>query len=142
LQTVTLSHDGDAPPGKLWEIAANYDLIAVIMRGIISFDGLPSGTAQTGVSFEVMGSLFGKFPAQPYRMEVPECDAARRILRTHEKGAGVTSWRQTLRIELPEGCRLIDQIEIDAGLVTPLFALRARFLYRNRHKPRLRLLAS
>jgi hypothetical protein len=74
-------------------------------------------------------------------MEVLECDDARHILRSSEKGAGVKSWRHTLSItETPEGCRLTDQIEIDAGLLTPLFVIWAKYLYRARHKPRLRLL--
>ena len=34
----------------------------------------------------------------------------------------------------------MDRIEIDAGLMTPVFAAWARYLYRARHAPRVKLL--
>ena len=41
---------------------------------------------------------------------------------------------------MPGGSRLTDRIEIDAGLLTPLFVMWARYLYKARHKPRMRML--
>ena len=113
------------------------------MKGLVSFDGLPSGKTSTGHKFDVMVSLFGKLPKQPYFMEVVECDDQNMVLRSSEHGAGVKEWRHTLRVIKTEtGSRLIDRIEIDAGLLTRAFALWAKFLYSARHKPRLRLLQS
>lgn len=141
MQTVTLTHDYPVASEALWQIVTDYAALATVMEGIVSFEGLPAGRTKTGQVCDVQVSLFGKLPAQPYRMEVLECDDARHVLRSCEKGAGVKSWRHTLTLEqTPQGCRLTDRIEIEAGLLTPLFALWARYLYRARHKPRLRLL--
>lgn len=108
------------------------------MTGIASFKGLPTGRTKTGQTLNVMVSLFGKFPDQPYAMEILECDDDRMILRSSEHGAGVKSWRHTLTVtETESGSRLRDHIEIDAGLMTSVFALWAKYLYGARHKPRL-----
>lgn len=111
------------------------------MARLATFEGLPTGRTATGQTMNVMVSLFGKLPKQPYYMEILACDDERMILRTFEQGAGVKSWRHTLTVtETPSGSRLTDSIEIDAGLMTPIFALWAKYLYSARHKPRLKLL--
>jgi len=143
IRIVDLSHDYPAPPEQLWALATDYAALARVMDGIVHFDGLPEGRTRTGQSFSVTVSLFGKLPAQPYHLEVLECDDDAWILRSSERGAGVKSWNHTLRVTATDsGSRLSDHIEIDAGLLTPLFALWARYLYRARHKPRLALLAA
>ncbi|MXQ08470.1 hypothetical protein GQ651_11495 [Alphaproteobacteria bacterium GH1-50] len=114
-----------------------------VTEGIVAFEGLPDGRTRTGQSIDVDVSLFGKLPKQAYHMDVLECDDAEMILRSVEKGAGVKSWRHTLSITPYEGGSVLtDTIEIEAGLLTPLFAAWARYLYNARHQPRLRLLES
>ena len=141
MRTVKVVNKYNATPEQLWMLATDYDALGEIMQGIASFEGLPSGRTQTGQKLNVMVSLFGKLPSQPYAMEVLECDDARMILRSSEHGAGVKSWHHTLTVsETETGSRLTDNIEIDAGLMTPVFALWAKYLYSARHKPRLKLL--
>jgi hypothetical protein len=141
MRTVKVVNEYDATPEQLWMLVTDYDALGEVMQGIASFEGLPSGRTKTDQKLDVMVSLFGKLPSQPYTMEVLECDDARMILRSSEHGAGVKSWHHTLTVsETETGSRLTDKIEIDAGLMTPVFALWARYLYRARHKPRLKLL--
>ena len=141
MQTIRLTHDYPAPPGRLWALVTDYGALADVMQGLASFEGLPSGRTRTGQRFEVMVRLFGKLPPQPYVMEVLQCDDAGRILRSAEHGMGVRTWRHTLRVtEVPGSSRLSEVIEIDAGWRTPVFAAWVRFMYGARHRPRLRLL--
>lgn len=141
MKTVHLSHDYPVSPERLWALATDYDALARVMEGVVAFEGLPSGRVREGEKVEVMVSLFGKLPKQPYSMEVLECDDSRMVLRSLEKGAGVKAWRHRLTVvPIEQGSRLTDRIEIEAGLLTGLFALWARYLYGARHKPRLRLL--
>lgn len=143
MSTISLVHNYPVSADKLWNLVVDYDALHQVMKGIISFDGLPNGRAQTGHQINVMVSLFGRLPKQPYYMEILECDDQRRIMRSSEKGAGVKSWFHTLSVETtPEGSRLAESISIDAGLLTPLFTAWAGYLYRARHKPRLRLLGA
>jgi hypothetical protein len=141
MKTIRLTHDYDAPAADLWALAIDLDALQEVMRGLIAFDGLPSGRVHTGQSCSVMVSLFGRLPAQPYHMDVLECNDDAMILRSSEHGAGVKSWHHTLSVQdTPSGSRLIDVIEIDAGWLTWLFATWAKFLYSKRHAPRVRML--
>lgn len=141
MKTVTLTHHYKSPARDVWALATNYGVLAEVMRGLITFTGLPEGRTYTGQSVTVMVSLFGKLPPQPYHMEVLECDDQAMILRSAERGAGVKSWQHTLQVmETEDGCSLSDRIEIDAGWLTTPFAWWARYLYKKRHAPRLRLL--
>lgn len=141
MSTISLVHDYPVSADALWNLVIDYDALHEVMKGIITFDGLPSGRAQTGHQINVMVSLFGRLPKQPYYMEILECDDQRRVMRSSEKGAGVKSWLHTLSVETtPEGSRLAESINIHAGLLTPLFTAWAGYLYHARHKPRLRLL--
>ncbi|WP_298938503.1 SRPBCC family protein [uncultured Ruegeria sp.] len=143
MRIVTVQNDYPVSASRLWALATDYASLSEVMEGLVSFEGLPAGRTQTGQRLEVMVSLFGKLPSQPYRMEVLECDNQRMILRSSERGAGVKTWLHSLSVtEIESGSRLHDRIEIDAGMLTPVFALWARYLYRARHKPRLRLLES
>jgi hypothetical protein len=141
MKTVTIIHEYAASADAVWELVTDYQALAEVMEGVVAFDGLPKGRTKTGQSIEVKVSLFGKLPTQPYLMEVLECSDETMTLRSSERGAGVKSWKHTLTVfPIEAGCRLQDHIVIDAGLMTPLFALWARYLYRARHKPRLRML--
>lgn len=141
MRTVSLEHDYPVAAARLWSLVTDYDALSEVMKGIASFEGLPSGRTHTGQKMDVMVSLFGKLPKQPYHMEVVECDDQNMILRSSERGAGVKAWQHKLTVtEAETGSRLHDKIDIDAGLLTPVFALWARYLYGARHKPRLRML--
>ena len=138
MSIVKVVHDYPVPAETLWAVVTDYDALREIMKGIVDFEGVPTGRAHTGQKMNVMVSLFGKLPKQPYYIEVLECDNARRIMRSSEKGAGVESWLHTLTVEdTPNGSRLIESIEVKAGILTPIFSLWAKYLYNARHGPRL-----
>ncbi len=142
MKTVRLEHEYASPAKDVWALATDLDALGKVMDGIVTFEGLPSGRVYQGQKIAVQVSLFGKLPPQPYFMEVLECDDDAMILRSLETGAGVKSWRHTLTVEPQQsGSRLRDVIEIDAGWMSWLFAAWARFLYRKRHEPRVRMLA-
>lgn len=139
--TVTLSHDYPYPAPEVWAVATDLDHLKTVTEGLLVFRGLPSGEIFQGQHIRVEVSLFGKLPFQPYEMNVVSFDTAGMRFQSHEIGAGVKSWCHTLRVVPTEdGSRIEEQIEIDAGILTPLFAAWARFLYRRRHAPRLRIL--
>ena len=141
MRVVTLTHDYPFPASKVWEIATSYSALATVTAGRLRFRDLPQGRTFTGQHMVVQVSLFGLLPWQPYEMTVLSCDDTQRVLRSSERGAGVERWDHTVHVEeTATGCRLRDHIEIEAGALTPLFALWARYMYGARHKPRLRLL--
>lgn len=140
-QVVETAHDYPVAPELLWDVAIDWRRLGEVNRGMVTQIGLPEGRFTAGQRLEIAVSAFGLLPAKPYVIEILECDDARRTMISREHGAGVKSWNHEMRVEAtPEGCRLLDRIEIDAGVLTRAFAAWARLLYRRRHKPRLRML--
>lgn len=140
-QTVKLSHDYCYSPAQLWAIVIDYGYLTEVMHGLVSFTGMPEGVTEIRQKVNVKTSLFAKLPAQDYYMEILECDHESMTVRSFEKGSGVKSWRHSFRVvKTDRGCRLIDEIVIDAGLMTWLFCIWARYMYRARHEPRLHIL--
>lgn len=140
-RTIDLVHRYPHSPDLVWLVAIDLDHLARIASGKVTFRRLPKGRIFKGQVIDVEVSLFGAMPFQPYRMEVTDFDPVAKRFRSSEKGAGVKSWRHSLQVfEDGGGARVEESIEIDAGLLTPLFCRWAQFLYASRHKPRLDIL--
>ncbi|MCF2872387.1 SRPBCC family protein [Octadecabacter sp. G9-8] len=140
--TVDLYHQYDASPDAVWDVATDFAAFADVMDGIVTFTGMPTeGRCETGQVFDVQVRLFGKLPPQDYHMEVEFCDDTARVFQSRERGAGIKRWDHRLTVQPHgNGAQLHDHIEIDAGVLTPLYRLWAKFVYSKRHKPRLALL--
>jgi hypothetical protein len=138
---VDLIHEYPYPARLVWDVVTDLGFLKEVTSGLVAFRGLPSGKITLGQKIEVEVSLFGWLPYQAYRMELVEVDVRDHHFRSVESGAGVKSWTHRLRLEdTATGCRLIEKIEIDAGLITPAFRAWATFLYKRRHAPRLEIL--
>ncbi len=139
--TVKLSHEYPFSAEHVWAVATDLDHLQTVTRGLLEFRDLPSGQIHDGQHIKVQVSLFGKLPYQPYEMTVVTCDQATMSFQSEEVGAGVKSWRHVLTVVPTDtGSRIEEEITIDAGIATRVFATWARFLYRKRHMPRLRIL--
>lgn len=141
--TVSLTHDYPYPAHMVWDVATSFDHLKTVTNGLIAFRNLPAGRLYNGQHILVDVSLFGRLPYQPYEMNVLALDDHARTFQSSEVGAGVKSWCHDLRVvETGTGSRIEETIEIDAGLLSPLFGTWARFMYRKRHAPRLAILAA
>lgn len=141
VSSISLSHLYDAPADVVWALVTDLDALAVVNHPRIVMTGLPQGRIYQGQRLEVLVSVFGFLPKQPYAMEVVACDDTERQFQSREHGAGVKSWEHRLKVlETAAGCRIDETIVLDAGWLTPLFAAWARHLYKARHPARLRLL--
>lgn len=143
-QLVKLEHEYQQNARQVWHVATNIQYFEKIMRGLVSFRGLPKAPLHEGQVLQLQVSLFGILPYQPYHINIVTFDEDKMQFCSMEKGVGVHLWRHELRV-MPNGddsgCKIIEQIEIDAGVSTPIFVLWAQFLYKKRHPRRLSLLA-
>lgn len=140
-RVVDLEFEYSYPPDLLWKIVTGLGHLEEVTSGLLSFRGLPKGRIAEGDLLDVEVSILGITPYQPYRMEVVSLNDRERSFQSSERGAGVKSWKHHLKVEPTEhGSRLVEQIAIDAGLMTPVFSAWARYLYKRRHKPRLAIL--
>ena len=144
-QVVRLVHRYDAPPDRVWASAVDLADLRAVCAGLVTFDDrVPrTGRIRQGDVFETAARLFGRLPAQEYRMEVAELSDEAMTFRSEESGAGVERWSHRLRV-VPDGtgARLEEEITLEAGALTPLMALWARLLYGVRGRRRRALLAA
>ncbi len=141
MKTIRLSHIYPHSPRQVWQVATDLDCLNEAVPGLLSFEGMPSGAIHKGQVVDVKVSMFSVLPAQPYRMELIAFDDNKMWFNSNEVGMGVTHWQHSLQV-LPhaQGAELIDEIEIEAGWRTALIAAWARFMYKQRHVPRLKML--
>lgn len=140
VRVVHLTHDYEYDANLVWSIVTDYQHLETVMQGLASFKGLPDGQLVEGQKLNVDVSLFGKLPFQPYFMSVEHCDNSAFKFVSLEHGAGVQLWCHSLSVIRDSsgiGCQIIEDIEIEAGLLTPIFVLWARYMYKARHKRRL-----
>ncbi len=128
-------------PDTVWEHATLWPNLALTSFDAVSYEGLPECRMQTGqvVAYRVAGGV----PRQefPWIVRLLEVDHAERVMRTDESGGPIRVWRHTLTVRpYGAGCRLVDDVRMDAGVLSPLAWLHARGLYRRRHARRERLL--
>lgn len=143
MKTVIIRNTYDVPAEQLWKAATNYGDLDKVAGSAVSFQGLPDGEFSQGQSISVTISLLGLLPRQDYHIAILERDDINRILRSSERGAGVNIWNHTMAVsDHADGSLLTDTVEVEAGWLTIPAALWAKYLYRSRHKPRLRVLAS
>lgn len=122
--TVQISHDYPYTAAQVWDVATDLDHLRTVTKGLLEFRDLPNGQIFEGQHIKVQVSLFGKLPFQPYEMTVALLDHSKMTFQSHEIGAGVKFWRHTLRVCSNDmGCRVEETIEINAGILTPIFAV-------------------
>ncbi|MGM0585542.1 MAG: hypothetical protein ACQEUZ_12930 [Pseudomonadota bacterium] len=136
------SHEYRLPARVLWEHATLWPNLMLTSLDAIDYSGLPQGRMQTGqvVSYKVRGGL----PLHEFEWvaRLIEVDHARMIMRTQEHGGPITTYRHTLSVVGTErGCRMTDDLEIEAGLLTVPAWLNAWLMHRRRHARRETLLA-
>lgn len=141
-RTVILRHDYATSAQEVWRVATDFACFAQAMKGVATFEGMPeTGRLQKGQKLAVKVRLFGRLPPMDYHMEVVELDNEHHRFKSIEHGGNVRRWEHTLTVsETEDGACLTDHIVIDAGLATPMMTFWAKFVYKKRHAPRLRML--
>lgn len=80
--------------------------------------------------------LFGFLPFSRHHLHVAGIDESKRVLSSREHGGLISAWNHDIEV-LPIDavtCRYRDRIEIEAGIVTTLVVLYARWFYRTRQR--------
>jgi len=78
----------------------------------------------------------GVLPLWRHQIAIVDLDDERRTLATEETAVVLRRWRHRISVA-PEGaaeCRYVDEIELDAGALTPVAALLVRGFFRWRQR--------
>ena len=80
--------------------------------------------------------LFGFLPFSRHHLHIASIDESTRTLSSREFGGLITTWNHDIEVVPIDAvtCRYRDWIEIDAGIMTPVISLYARWFYRMRQR--------
>jgi hypothetical protein len=132
-----ISTDLDAPPAAVWEAVKWLDTFRYVTRGVLGYrvtEGTPDDLREEMV---VRGRLyfFHVLPAWTHSIRVVRVDEQAREILTSENGGPVENWGHLIRVQHgpePGRSRYTDQIDIRAGVLTPLVWAYAHVFYRYR----------
>ncbi len=108
-----------------WRVLARRDTFLYATRGAfgyaVSADRWPEELHE-GQEIQIRILFFRSIPAWRHHVRLVRVDEGRREILSQERGGFIRAWNHRIRIE-PENtvrCRYTDEIEIRAGIVTPL----------------------
>ena len=124
------------PADVAWDRVKRTDTLRYVTRGLLGFrpDGeIPERLAE-GETYTMRLLFFGVVPAWRHEIHIVRLDEETHEIRTEERGGPVRSWRHRIAVD-GEGwgsTRYLDEIEIAAGVLTPLVWFYAHLFYRYR----------
>lgn len=132
----TTSSNFPASADQVWSLVKQSSTLLYVTRGLLGFagaDGFPREWRQ-GARIDTRLLFFGVLPGWRHQLTVIEVSEAKRELFTEEGGGVVQVWNHRITVEAREGphCRYTDEVEVGAGLLTPLVWLYAKLFYRYR----------
>ncbi len=121
---------------KVWAAAKQSATLIFVTHGLLGFSGAEKMPPEwyPGAVFQTRFWFFHILPAWwKHRLEVTQVDENRKQITSHECGGMIRVWNHTIQIEpSSEGCNYCDELEIEAGWLTPVVWLYANLFYRYR----------
>ncbi|OUS27074.1 hypothetical protein A9Q99_17900 [Gammaproteobacteria bacterium 45_16_T64] len=143
---VIVSSAFQAPAELIWTLVKKSATLVYVTKGVLAFTGSSTFPEQWQQGHTVDSSLrfFGWLPGWRHQITFVKIDDDQRILSTNEGGGLVSVWNHQIRVVADaEGIsRYVDEVDIRAGIVTPLVWGYAQCLYRYRQWRWKSLLAS
>jgi hypothetical protein len=140
MMTVRVQSVFECPPEKVWAelqtSAVHREIIRPLMRfHALDAPGAPERWSQ-GSTYRFRCYLFGVIPLGVHTILIERIDPVALEIQSREHEALVRHWDHLIRIRpTPDGHALYsDEIEITAGLLTPLVWAFAQWFYRHRQR--------
>lgn len=125
---------------RAWAAVQKISLLQEVVQPLIEIRPLPDEQLPkhwaTGQTVRCRLFLFRLIPLGVRTLHFERVDSATREIATREHDRLVRRWDHRIRVTpLNDAtCKYSDEIEIEAGLLTPLVALFAKFFYRHRQR--------
>jgi len=121
-----------------WETLKKKDTFLFITDGFLGFSGNKKWPEKfyEGLVIDSRLFFFHIFPSWKHRLLVVKVDDVNKELYSNENGGPIKIWNHLIKIEpeADQSCKYTDQIEIEAGLLTPFVWGYAHVFYRYRQK--------
>lgn len=130
------------PVEDVWALAKKTAMQLYLSRQAFAYSADLPKVREQGYEASYRLRLFGVLPAWRHWQRFERVDDHEHEIVVRERGGPYRVWNHRMRVEDRgvRGCRFVDAIEVEAGLLTPLVWLAARMLCRSRMR-RLRELA-
>ncbi|PIE36719.1 MAG: hypothetical protein CSA54_03555 [Gammaproteobacteria bacterium] len=136
--TVRLSCTLPAGQATVWSLVGKSQTLVYITRGMLGFAGAADFPAQWQVGTRLSTRLLalGFIPLWTHHLSIDSIDPAACKIVSDEGGGIVSSWKHLIEIAAIDDkhCRYTDQVEISAGIFTPLVYAWAHIFYRYRQR--------
>jgi len=134
---VSISSNIDASAEEAWELAKQSNTLLYVTRGLMGFKSIESSLPdewQEGKTEKLRIMLFGIIPAWCHQITFKNISNKNKVMLTHESGGVVNTWNHLISIKAADSfnCNYTDEVEIKAGMFTPLIWLYAHIFYRYR----------
>lgn len=134
---VSINSTIKAPAEEAWALVKQSDTLLYVTRGLMGFKAIESGLPvrwQQGNTEHLRIMLFGFIPAWRHQISFIEISDKNMDMLTHESGGVVNKWNHLISVKRLDNssCKYTDDVEIKAGLFTPLIWLYAHAFYRYR----------
>ena len=121
---------------EVWILVKKSSTLLYVTKGFLGFAGsehFPSEWRE-GSTESTRLLFFGFLPAWKHDLKFHKVNNIERVLYTNEGGGLVPTWNHCIKVEpLNENtCCYTDDVEINAGVVTPLVWLYSNIFYRYR----------
>ena len=124
----------------VWEEVQKFELLQEVAYPLLTFR-LADGEAapdwwQAGESVAVNLYAFNRIPLGKHTLTVERVDAEAHEIRSREHNAFIHRWDHRIQVQYvaEDLTRYVDEVEIDAGLLTFPIWLFAQWFYRHRHR--------
>jgi hypothetical protein len=134
---ISISSNIEASAEEAWKLVKQSNTLLYVTRGLVGFKPIKSSLPeewQQGKTEELRIMLFGLIPAWRHEITFKDISGANKVMLTHESGGVVNTWNHLISIKSADtfGCNYTDDVEIKAGVFTPLIWLYAHVFYRYR----------
>ena len=140
-RTTVLEASADA----VWAAVKTPSAFRTVIRGLLAMPVIRRRQDEWREGETVVGwvFLFGFLPFSRHHLHVASIDESTRTLSSREFGGVIKTWNHDIEIKPIDAktCRYRDRIEIEAGIMTPVIVVYARWFYRMRQR-RWRALAN
>ena len=134
---VSISSNIQVSADEAWKLVKKSSTLLYVTRGLMGFRSLTSNLPsewQQGSTEKLKIMLFGVIPAWSHQIIFEDISESQMAMLTHESGGVVKAWNHNISVR-PVGnnsCYYTDDVEIEAGIFTPIIWLYAHIFYRYR----------
>jgi hypothetical protein len=138
MKTIRISTNLEASADAVWAAVTTPETFVHVIGAALRYPVAERAGGPFGPGWTIEGRLylFRVLPVWRHRITVDEIDPIARILVTTEGGGPVSLWRHRIAVEPidPTRCDYSDEIDIEAGALTPVVVAFATVFYRYRQR--------